>query len=77
MAGDPALRGLENLDHIPVYERFERAIIDPATRNFVIEFNESNAYAALDIDESDLETFLPIKVSLKFHTEPSHSYRLM
>ncbi len=71
MAGDPASRGFENLDDIPVYERFENAVIDPATRNFVIEFNESNAFAALNIDESILEKFLPIKVSLSFSTETS------
>ena len=64
MALDPALRGFENLDDVPVYEKFEKAIIDPATRNFVIEFDESKAYAALDIDKSILETFLPIKVSI-------------
>ena len=75
MAGDPVLRGFENLDNIPVYERFEKAVIDPATRNFVIEFNESNAYAALDIDESILETSLPIKVSLSFRTKPSMRQR--
>ena len=69
MALDPALRGFENLDDIPVYERFEKAIIDPDTRNFVIEFDESKAYAALDIDKSILETFLPIKVSIDSSTQ--------
>ena len=69
MALDPALPGFENLDDIPVYEKFERAIIDPATRNFVIEFDEFKAYAALDIDKSILETFLPIKVSIDFSTQ--------
>ncbi len=69
MAGVAALRGFENLDDIDVYERFEKAVIDPDTRNFVIEFNESKAYAALDFDESILKTFLPIKVSISFSTE--------
>ena len=69
MAWGPVLRGFENLDDIAVYEKFEKAVIDPATRNFVIEFNESNAYAALDIEESILKKFLPIKVSLNFSTE--------
>ena len=69
MALDPALRGFENLDDISVYERFEKAIIDPATHNFVIEFDESKAYAALDIDKSILETFLPIKVSIDSSTQ--------
>ena len=70
MALDPALRGFENLDDIAVYERFEKAIIDPATRNFVIEFDEAKACAALDIDKSILETFLPIKVSIGSSTQP-------
>ena len=70
MALDPALRGFENLDDIAVYERFEKAIIDPATRNFVIEFDEAKAYAALDIDTSILETLLPIKVSIGSSTQP-------
>ena len=69
MAGDPALRGFENLDDIAVYGKFENAVIDPATRNFVIEFNDSKAYAALNFEEPFLETFLPIKVSLSFGTE--------
>ena len=69
MALDPALRGFENLDDIAVYERFEKAIIDPDTRNFVIEFDETKAYAALDIDESILETLLPIKVSIGSSTD--------
>ena len=73
MAVDPVLRGFESLDDIPVYEKFERAVIDPATRNFVIEFNESQAYAALNFEESMLETFLPIKVSLKFSTDNLHA----
>ena len=64
MALDPTLRGFENLDDTAVYKRFEKAIIDPDTRNFVIEFDEAKAYAALDIDKSILETFLPIKVSI-------------
>ena len=66
MAWDPTLRGFENLDDSAVYEKFENAVIDPATRNFVIEFNESNAYAALNFEEPFLETFLHIKVSLNF-----------
>ena len=41
MAWDPALRGFENLDDIAIYGKFENAVIDPAARNFVIEFNES------------------------------------
>ena len=69
MALDPALRGFENLDDIAVYERIEKAIIDPDTRNFVIEFDETKAYAALDIDESILETLLPIKVSIGSSTD--------
>ena len=69
MALDHTLRGFENLDLSPVYERFEKAVIDPDTRNFVIEFDESKAYAALDIDKSILETFLPIKVSIDSSTQ--------
>lgn len=69
MALDPTLRGFENLDDSRVYERFEKAVIDPDTRNFVIEFDESKAHAALDIDKSILETFLPIKVSIDSSTQ--------
>ena len=69
MALGPALRGFENLDDSSVYEKFEKAVIDPDTRNFVIEFDESKAYAALDIDNSILETFLPIKVSIESSTQ--------
>ena len=66
MAGAASLPGFQDLDDDNVYERFETAVIHPDTRNFVIEFDSSKAYAALNFDDRNLQEFLTREVRIDF-----------
>lgn len=63
MAIDTVLPGFEDLDEQTVYKRCFDAIRNSNTKNFMVEFDSVNAYAALDIDESSLHQALRIEVS--------------
>lgn len=53
-----AFAGFNNFDDTETYAKFEEAVLDGSTSNFVIEFDNENASVAVDLDEASLHTYL-------------------
>ncbi|KAK3176454.1 hypothetical protein OEA41_007777 [Lepraria neglecta] len=49
---------MQDFDDAAVYKRYEDAVKNPNTENFVIEFDSENARAALNLDETRMQGFL-------------------
>ncbi|KAL2059641.1 hypothetical protein ABVK25_000934 [Lepraria finkii] len=49
---------MQDFDDAAVYKRYENAVKNPNSENFVIEFDSEKARAALDLDETKMQGFL-------------------
>lgn len=47
-----------NFDDPTVYQETRKALLEPLTRNFVVEFGMSGAQIGLDLDNIELEQLL-------------------
>ena len=66
MALDPILPQFQNLDDKQVYKRCYQSLQSLATLNFAIEFDSTNAYAALDLNGYSIKKLLDTPVRLYF-----------
>lgn len=58
MASVANFPGFRNLDDCNVYHKYDEALQQAETLNLAVEFDETNAYAALDLGLSSLAQFL-------------------
>ena len=69
MAPAARKREMQDFDDAAVYKRYEDAVKNPNTENFVIEFDSENARAALDLDEREMQGFLEKEVNMRLALE--------
>lgn len=63
MFGASSLPKFGDFDNNDVYKRCHGAAVQGDTRNFVIEFDNTKAYAAYDLDDASIEQLLQLEVS--------------
>ena len=69
MAPAARKREMQDFDDAAVYKRYEDAVKNPNTENFVIEFDSENARAALDLEEREVLGFLEKEVNMRLALE--------
>ena len=69
MAPAARKREMQDFDDAAVYKRYEDAVKNPNTENFVIEFDSENARAALDLDEREMQGVLEKEVNVRLALE--------
>ena len=63
MVGVSSLREFGDFDDRNIYERCHKAALDGDTRNFVIEFDSTKAYAACNLDDVSITQLLQLEVN--------------
>ncbi|KAK4695245.1 hypothetical protein P7C71_g2470, partial [Lecanoromycetidae sp. Uapishka_2] len=67
MAGFNTIPALHDFDDQSVYEHCEEAMLEAETRNFVIEFDSTEARAAINVEDDDMKRLLDIKRLAKLY----------